>query len=717
MRKMIAPLLAAALCLSACSSGGGSDGGQLFYDDPYASFGDDHDGRSQAIYDDVLGDFQKAYQAAEQAQSLSQRYAGMAIAEAKLLAAGVMLPLTSDGGTYQISRLAPYTVPHVLWGNDSSRFYQALVTTTPITAAHREEMKAQWAKLKGTGTYGDWAAAFLTKAGYTLKDSYCMSYSGDPQTWDVLATSRAEDTRALVNLYDGLYEYDGEGTLCPALAQSYTKTEHEDGTVSYAFHLRSGVNWVDAQGRTVGQVQADDFVAGLQHMMDAAGGLEYLVDGRIVNADGYISGTITDFSQVGVRAVDEYTVEYTLVEDTPYFLTMLGYSVFAPLCRSYYLAQGGKFGGEFDSADPAYTYGQSPDHIAVCGAYLVTNATAKNTIVFRENPTYWNREKQTLRSIIWLYNDGEDQLKGYQDTMAGTVDSVELNAASAAKARSDGVFSELAYVSGGGATTYFAFCNVNRQAYGNFNDGSAGASPKTQTEKLRTRAAMYDLHFRRALAMAVDRGGYNAQTAGEELRLTALRNTFTPATFVTLPEGVTVEIGGRSVEYPAGTAYGEIVQDQLAAEGLPVTVFDPEAEAGIGSGDGFDGWYHPEAARQELELAVEALGKEGIVVSAQSPIYLDLPYFSGNENGVNQAQAYKKSVESALNGAVQVNLVPCSSRSEVLYAGYYATLGYESNYDIYTLSGWGPDYGDPQTYLDTLLPQYAGFLTKMLGIF
>lgn len=717
MRKIIAMTLALLTLLSACSRGGNADGEVLQYADPYDEYGEDYDARSQAIYDDALGEYFEAYQAAKEAEDLSARYALMAIAEAKLLASGVMLPLTSDGGTYNISRLAPYSVPSVLWGNDADRFHNGLVTTKPITAAHREQMKAQWAKLKGTGEYEDWAEDFLERQGYTLKDTYTIGYTGDPQTWDVLATSRAGDTRALVNAYDGLYEYDCEGTLKPALAESYSAETHEDGTVSYTFKLRKGVKWVDSQGREVGQVKADDFVAGLQHMMDAAGGMEYLVEGLLVNADEYIAGTLTDFSSVGVKAVDDSTLVYTLTGETPYFMTMLGYSVFAPLCRSYYVSRGGRFGGEYDDSASSYTYGRSPDTIAYCGPYLVTNATAENTIVFRENPAYWNRENVNLRSIVWLYNDGEDELKAYQDAMNGVIDGAQLNASSAAKARADGVFEELAYVSPSSATTYFAFCNLNREAAWNFNDSSVAISPKSENQKIRARAAMYDLHFRRALALAVDRGSYNAQTVGEDLRLTSLRNTYTPGTFVSLPKAVTVSVNGTPKEYPAGTWYGQIVQDQLKADGLNIKVWDPEMDARIGSSDGFDGWYDPAAAKKELEQAVKALGEQGIEISAGNPIYLDLPYFSGSDNSTNQAQAYKRSVEESLGGAVRVNLIACSDNRDVLYAGYYASMGYEANYDIYTRAGWGPDYGDPQTYLDTLLPQYAGFMTKMLGIF
>ena len=101
----------------------------------------------------------------------------------------------------------------------------------------------------------------------------------------------------------------------------------------------------------------------------------------------------------------------------------------------------------------------------------------------------------------------------------------------------------------------------------------------------------------------------------------------------------------------------------------------------------------------------------------ENPIYLDLPYFSGSEAYANRANALKQSIEAALGGAVVVNLTECVDSKQWYYAGYYCDYGYQGNYDMYDVSGWGPDYGDPQTYLDTMLPDYAGYMTKSLGLY
>lgn len=724
MKKLIALGLALSMLtgLTACGRGGSTDTGMADGFDPYAQY-EDYNDRCQAIYDDTLGEFYEAYEKAKAAQTPSMRYALMAIAEAKFLSAAVMLPLNASGGNFTISRLAPYTVPSVLWGNDNQRFHGALVTTTPITAAHREEMKAQWYAQKGSGTYKSWAAGYLKEKGYTLKNSYAIHYSSDPQTWDVLATSRSADADAIVNTFDGLYEYDCEGRLLPALATGYEKTAHDDGTVSYTFRLRSGVKWVDSQGRQVAGLKADDFVAGMQHLLDARAGLEYLVAGHspeeslIVNAYDYSAGNLKDFSQVGVKAVDDKTLVYTLTRDVPYFMTMLGYSVFAPMSRDYYTAQGGKFGAEYDATSASYSYGRTPDHIACCGPYVVANNTAENTIVFRENPAYWNRENVSIKTIVWNYNDGKDALKGYQDTMSGAIDGAVLNVSSIEKAKADGNFDRLAYVGLSEAVTTMVFYNLNRQAVRNFNDDTGAASPKSTREQQRALAAMYNVHFRRAISFAADRSAYNAQSKGEDLKTISLRNSFTPGDFVSLTEPVSVQIGENTVTYGAGTKYGQIMQDQLDADGVGITVWNPQAENGNGSSDGFDGWYDPDAAARELQTAITELGQQGMEISAEKPIYLDLPYFSGADHYTNRANAYKQSVEKALGGMVKINPVACADMNDVYYAGYYIGYGYEANFDLYDLSGWGPDYGDPQTYLDTFLPRYAGYLTKMLGLF
>lgn len=711
MKKLIAVLLVMVMMLgvlSACTKPGNTTS------TPAAPVAPELEGADGEIYTAALGEYYQAYYAAKAETNVSKKYALMAIAEAKLMEAAVMLPLTTNGGNYAISRVAPYTVDYQLWGNDSYRYYTALVATTFIKAEHRDAMKAKWAELKGTGTYYAWAKNYLVENGYTLKDSYKLGYSSDPQTWDVLATSRAADSEAIVNTYDGLVEYDCEGNLKPALAESWTVSE--DGK-TYTFKIRQGAKWVDSQGRELADVTADDFVAGMQHMMDAMGGLEYLVDGVILNAGGYIDGDVTDFAEVGVKATDTYTLVYTLEKPVSYFMTMLGYGVFAPMNRAYYESKGGKFGYEYDSAAEDYTYGTSPDTIAYCGPYVVTNNTASNTIVFSANDKYWNKDAVAIKTLTWLYNDGKDPLKAYNDAVAGTLDGAGLNTAALAKARTEGYFEPYGYVSGTDATSFCAFYNLNRQAKHNFNDETIGVSQHTEESLALSKAALSNVHFRRAMSFATDRKAYNAQAVGDELALTSLRNCYTPGNFVRLTEDVTVSINGTDKTFTAGTYYGAIMQAQLDADNFKAKVWDPTAENGAGSSDGFDGWYNVENAKAELALAIADLEAAGYTVSAENPVKIEYPYLSTSSTYANRAQSYKQSIETALEGKVEIVLIELTDIYDWYYAGYFANNGTEMNYDVYDVSGWGPDYGDPSTYLDTFLPEGAGYMTMLLGIY
>lgn len=673
----------------------------------------DYNAMSAAIYDAQLGAFNTLYQAAKEETNVSKRYALMAQAEAKLLEAAVLIPGTTNGGNYGLSRVAKRSASTVLWGNDSDRFHNVLVTTELITAEDQTHLKAMWNEVRGTGTYTQKAIDYLTEKGYTLKNTYNMGYASDPKTWDALATSRSADSEAIVNTYDGLVEYDNENEIKPALAESWEVSE--DG-LTYTFHIRQGAKWVDAQGREVADVKADDFVAGMQHMLDAGGGLEYLVENIIVNALEYNTGDVTDFAEVGVKATDDNTVVYTLCQPTSYFITMLGYNVFAPMSRTYFESKGGVFGkDDYKTAVDAGTmkYGQTVNDIAYCGPYTVTNHTAENTIVFEANPTYWNKDNITIKTLTWKFDDGKDPTKAYEDTKAGTLDGCGLSSASLEACKADGNFEKYCTVSDTDATSFVLFLNLNRNAYANFNDETKAVSTMTDDQKKRTDVAMLNVHFRRAIGMGLDIATYNGQVVGEELKLNSVRNSYTPGNFVALEEDVTVEINGESKTFAKGTYYGEIMQAQIDADGVKIKVWDAENQ----TSDGFAGWHNPANAYEELQQAITELKEFGVEISKDNPIVMDLPYYSGADIYTNRAQTLKQSVEEALQGCVVVNLVSCADAQEWYYAGYYTESGKDANYTLYDVSGWGPDYGDPATYLDTMLGDGAGYMAKCLGLF
>lgn len=650
------------------------------------------------VYNAALGEYNELLTEALAKTDLSERFAAMAIAEAKLLESATFLPTTSQGGRFAIGKVAPYTVSPTLWGTDSDRLYSAVLATENIKTVDRDALKAIYAEVKGTGTYLARAKEYLTGKGYTLKDTYNMAYSEDPSTWDITNTYRSVDSEAIVNTYDGLIQYDVEGKMQPALAREWNISE--DG-LKYTFTIREGVYWVNQDGEEYQEITAQDFVDGMQTVMDN-GQTSYLVDGIIKGSSAYIAGDETDFETVGVKALDDYVLEYELEAPCPYFMTMMNYNPFAPICKAY--------------VDETEDYGSAPDKILYCGPYTVTNYTPNNKIVFSANDKYWNKDAVNVKTLTWVsYAENEDVTATYKDMKAGTIDGASLNTTTISTARQDG-YNDYIYVSGTDATTYGFFFNINRKAYA--TDGITDAtSAQTDAQKAVTAAAMKLADFRMAFARGLDRVAYNAIAVGEECALYSLQNSYTPGTYVTLSKAVTVKIGEEDVTFEAGTNYGEIVQAQLDADmgEKAMKVWDPEADGGIGSSSGFDGWYNKDIAKEYLNKAIATLAEQGINVSADNPIHIDYPVWSSYATFKNRAEALKQKVAEVFEGKVVLDIVGTSQKGWY-YVGYYAESGEECNYDIYDCSGWGPDFGDPSTYLNTMKP-VNGDMIKMLGIY
>ncbi len=652
------------------------------------------------VYYNVLGDYADLAAEAKLVSNDSERFVLYAQAEAYLLDSAVMQPNTTQGGAYTISRIAPRTVPYVQWGNDDDRFFGMVISDEFLTPEERADLFELWGKaVAGEGEYDP--AAYLTEKGHTIQNTYTYSFSTAPVTIDWLNTSSQSDTEITVNCVDGLVQYNNLNQLQPALAESWEVSE--DGTV-YTFHIRPGVYWYTSEGTEYAEVKAEDFVSGFHHMLDTQAGLEWLIDGVVVGGTAYYAEG-GSWDDVGYKAIDDYTLEVTLEREVPYFMTMLTYSCFLPICTSFYEAHGGVFGVEEFAAASAdtntYTFGKSEDVASqvYCGPFLLQKLVKDSEILVVKNPNYYNIDNVTLESIKWVFDAGEDPVATYNDTLNGVYAGITLTEATGllARAKEDGNFDKYAYISETTSTTYFGGLNVNRGTFA--LESGACASPKTEQEKADTVTALNNKNFRKALQHAWDKATQNATSRGEDLAETNLRNMYTHPEFVSLSEDVT-DADGHT--FAAGTFYGEIVQYYLDQMGAKINVADQ-----------CNGWYNPEAAVEYLEAAKAELGD---LVSW--PIQIDVVYYSASSANTAQAQAYKQTVEATLGAEnVQVNLIEATTTEDFYACGYRASNGEAGNFDMFYGSGWGPDYGDPSTYLDTFLGEGAGYMTKVIGLF
>ncbi|HIS45431.1 MAG TPA: peptide ABC transporter substrate-binding protein [Candidatus Scatomorpha merdigallinarum] len=662
----------------------------------------------EAIYMNAMSDFYDAYMAAFEAETVSERWALMAIAEAKFLESGVATPMYTAGGCYAMSRVPFRAGGYASWLGDRVYYDQMVITNEIITTEDYEYLVDMWYELTGTGTYTQSAVDYLTEQGYTFTDTATTTFDRVGTTWDFLSDGDFHDDASFI---DYLYQYNSEGELVPHLATDY---DVSDDGLTYTFYIREGVSWVDSQGRQVAELTADDWVAGLQHVADAGSSSIYNLSGILEGLDAYIYGETTDFSTVGIKAVDDYTLQYTLTAECPYFMSMIADTCFIPMSRSYYLSQGGVFGmQEYDEAiaSSSYLYGTDQDHIAYCGPYLCTNVTDKNSINYIANESYWNADNVQIKAVNFIYDDGSDVTREYNDFMNGVGTTMVLDTAQLEIAKNDGNFDKYVHVAPNVTNIFLMWFNENRQVYANVADGAC-VSQKTEEQKEVSRAALQNQHFRLALAYSIDRASYTAQSLGEDLKYVCLRNSYVPGDFVALEEDVTVSINGTETTFPAGTYYGEIVQAQVDADGYPFQIWDAENH----TSDGFDGWYNVENAVAELELAIADLQAMGYEVSEENPVVLDYPYSAYNETATNQAVVLKTCIEEALGGMVEVALVDCQDSTENLNAWFNTNSGAEYNYDLGGLGGIGADFGDPETYLDGLLPYGDGFAIRKMGL-
>ena len=189
---------------------------------------------------------------------------------------------------------------------------------------------------------------------------------------------------------DGLVEFDRFGLMIPSLATSW---EVADDQVTYTFHLRKGVKWYTWDGKEYADVVAQDFVDSAKWVLTKSNASDNskTVYTSLKNAREYYDGEITDFSQVGVRAVDDYTVEYVLIAPTPYFVKQLSFPCFYPVSKKFMEEQGQRFATDKES-------------LLYCGAYFITEFEPQLRRVLTANPNYWNKDIISVETITYIYN-------------------------------------------------------------------------------------------------------------------------------------------------------------------------------------------------------------------------------------------------------------------------------------------------------------------------
>ena len=495
------------------------------------------------------------------------------------------------------------------------------------------------------------AACSGGKSGSSGGQTFSYVYTQDPDTLDYSISNKKSTSEFTGNAIDGLLEVDKYGNLIPSLAKDWTVSK--DG-LTYTYKLRKGVKWMTSEGEEYGEVKAQDFVTGLKHAADKKSQAIYLVQKSVKGLDDYVSGKTSDFSTVGVKAIDDYTVQYTLSQPESFWNSKTTMGILMPVNEEFLKSKGDDYG-----------QGTSPSSILYCGPYLIKSITSKSSAILEKNPTYWDADNVKISKVKLTYYDGQDSeslIRGFDngDYTVARVFPNGSNYKSVEKKHKD----DIVYTDQGSSTYNLSF-NIDRQAY-------EITKKTTDAQKTSTKKAILNKDFRQAIMFAFNRKAYVAQTNGEAGANKVIRNTFTPPNFV--------QINGQQ--------FGDAVEKDLEAYG--------DEWKGVSVADGKDTLYNPSKAKEEFAKAKADLQAQGV----EFPIHLDLPTSSTYTEGIKQAQSFKQSIESTLgaeNIVIDLNMV---SEDDLQRVTYFAENASQQDWDLNNNLGWGPDYTDPSSYID-----------------
>ena len=522
--------------------------------------------------------------------------------------------------------------------------------------------------LAGVTLLASGVLAACSSSGSSAKGEKAFSYmyETDPDSLNYLTTGKAAVTNITNNVVDGLLENDRYGNLVPSMAEDWSVSQ--DG-LTYTYTIRKDAKWYTAEGEEYADVKAKDFVTGLKYAADQKSDGLYLVQESIKGLDAYVKGEIKDFAEVGIKAIDDYTVQYTLNKPESFWNSKTTMGVLAPVNEEFLNSKGEDFGKATD-----------PSSILYNGPYLLKSLVTKSSVEFEKNPNYWDKENVHIDKVKLAFWDGQDTNKPAENFKDGSFTMARLFPTSASYPELEKEFKDNIVYTQQDSATFLVGTNIDRQSY-------KYTSKTTDEQKTSTKKALLNKDFRQAIAFGFDRTAYASQVNGQSGATTLLRNLFVPPAFV--------QADGKN--------FGDLVKDKL------VTYGDEWKDVNLN--DAQDGLYNPEKAKAELAKAKEALQAEGV----QFPIHLDMPVDQTNTTKVQRVQSLKQSLEATLGAENVVVDIQQLQKDEVLNITYFAETAAGEDWDLSDNVGWSPDFADPSTYLDIIKPSVGENTKTYLG--
>ena len=520
----------------------------------------------------------------------------------------------------------------------------------------------------GSSSAGSSAASGTASAGGS---SYTILYDSQPSTLNYLTTASDLEMQVGANCVDTLVEYDNKGVMKEGLA---TNWDWDVDTLTWTFHLRDE-NWVDCNGEVVAPVTAQDFVDALKYVLtpDYASSSVDLVTSYIAGADDYYnyyvylananggivdddgttytvdaSGVVTvagpdgtttyapvDFEDVGVHAVDEHTLTYTLTYDFPGFLSLLCFLPYEPAYGPLLEELGDQF---CTSAETACS----------CGAFYLAEYTPLENWVMKKNPENYDADSVYIDTVRYIYNQ-EELISGPEMVKRGEIDQATISSDILDSWLADDTTKDMVSMERPETgKSYFYIFNFlpYRHEFSNWTVTGVDA----QYEPDNWAKAINSTNFRKAFLYAINPSVTLAVTAPEGYENYKL-HTITPPSFCANSKGVDyTECGGLA----------------------NLSDFFDEAKA-----------------KEYRDAAVEELTAAGVTF----PIKIQYPYNPAVVDWDKQCQVFKQQVEAVLNDGFDfINIIITQGPSDnflnaVRRVGAYQLMSYY----------WGADYSDPET--------------------
>ena len=547
--------------------------------------------------------------------------------------------------------------------------------------------RRQFLKASGLAAAGACAAGLLTGCGGSSSgsasgaassgsgSSYTILYDSQPATLNYLTTGTDLEMVVGANCVDTLVEYDNKGVMREGLATSW---DWDVDTLTWTFHLREE-NWVDCNGEVVAPVTAQDFVDALKYVLtpDYAASNVGLVTAYIAGADDYYnyhlylnnantgvvdddgttytvdgSGVVTvtapdsdpatyapvDFDAVGVTAVDDHTLTYTLTYDFPGFLSLLCYLPYEPAYGPLLEETGDQFA---TSAETTYS----------CGAFYLAAYESLETWVMKKNPENYDADNVFIDTISRIYN-AEASVNGPEMIKRGEIDEATIGSDILDSWLSDDTTKDMVSMDRPNTNyTYFYMFNFMPFSHEFSNWSVEGMDAEYEPENWAK--AINNTNFRKSFLYGINNSVTLAVKAPEGYDNYKL-NTITPPSFCANADGV----------------------DYLKCGDLAnITEFFDEAKA-----------------KEYRDAAIPELTAAGVTF----PIKVQMPYNPSSTDWDKQCQVFKQQLEGVLNDGfdfidIIITAGPSDSfLSSVRRNGKFAFLQ----------CNWGADYSDPQTETD-----------------